>query len=176
MPGTHMTNIWVVSDTHFGHANIIKYCNRPFANTLEMDETMIANWNSVVKENDHVYHLGDVGMGSDNLGNTLRRLNGKKRLIVGNHDDLKSPVLMRHFEKIMMWRVWKEHKIVFSHIPLHEGSLKFGGYEAINVHGHIHDKELPDKRYKCLCVEHTNYTPVNIDDLKDFTSKLKGTK
>ncbi len=55
-------NIWFVSDTHFGHGNVLKYCNRPFSSTLEHDQQLIANWNSVVKENDTVYHLGDFGL------------------------------------------------------------------------------------------------------------------
>lgn len=57
-----MTNIWLVSDTHFNHSNIIKYCNRPYQSVSEMDWDMVEKWNSVVKPNDHVYHLGDVYM------------------------------------------------------------------------------------------------------------------
>lgn len=78
-------NYFFTADTHFGHTNIIKYCNRPFSSVEEMDETLIQNWNSVVKKNDIVYHLGDFTFkGSKN--NYASRLNGKKKLCRGNHD------------------------------------------------------------------------------------------
>ena len=76
-----MPNLFVISDTHFGHANIIKYCNRPFSSVEEMNERMIENWNSVVTVQDHVYHLGDVYFGNE-TSNFFHRLNGKKRLIL----------------------------------------------------------------------------------------------
>lgn len=75
------------ADTHFMHANIIKYCNRPFHGTDEMDEVLIRKWNERVGYNDQVYHLGDFGMrNSAKLSDILCRLNGKKFLIRGNHD------------------------------------------------------------------------------------------
>jgi calcineurin-like phosphoesterase family protein len=77
------------ADTHFGHANIIKYCNRPFASVEEQDETLIANWNRLVKPGDHVFHLGDFCMHGD-LSEYRKRLNGKITLIRGNHDKLKA--------------------------------------------------------------------------------------
>jgi calcineurin-like phosphoesterase family protein len=55
-----MKTIWFTSDTHFSHNNIIRYCNRPFSNVEEMDEVLINNWNNKVKQNDDVYHLGDI--------------------------------------------------------------------------------------------------------------------
>ena len=82
-------HIWVTSDTHFNHANIIKYCNRPFSSVEEMNETIIANWNKVVSERDIVYHLGDFALGDKSLiPNILRRLNGCIKVIMGNHDNL----------------------------------------------------------------------------------------
>ena len=73
-----------ISDTHFNHNKIIQYCKRPFKNALEMNERIIEEWNKVVKENDLVYHLGDIGWG--NMTPILKRLKGKKFLIIGNHD------------------------------------------------------------------------------------------
>ncbi len=157
-----MKNIWLISDTHFNHSNIIKYCDRPYSSTSEMDWDMVEKWNSVVKENDHVYHLGDVYMKASKgyIENLLSKLNGKKRLILGNHDNGQDQILHRHFEKIMLWRNFD--KVVLSHIPLREESIP--GKNRINVHGHIHQNKSPDGPYKCVCVEQINYTPINLEE------------
>jgi len=79
--------IYFTSDTHFGHTNIIKYCDRPFANVDEMNRVMTERWNSVVKPEDTVFHLGDVAMGPKHLiPSYMAGLNGKVILIAGNHD------------------------------------------------------------------------------------------
>lgn len=158
-----MTNIWLISDTHFNHENIIKYCSRPYKTTTEMDWDMVEKWNSVVKPNDHVYHLGDVFMNAPKgyIENLLSQLNGKKRLILGNHDNGQDQILHRHFEKIMLWRNFD--KVTLSHIPLREESIP--GKNRINVHGHIHQNKSPDGPYKCVCVEQINYTPINLEEI-----------
>ena len=165
-------DIWVVSDTHFGHENIIGYCKRPFVDIDEMDEIMIQRWNSVVKEGDKVYHLGDVYMGSgERFLKKFTRLNGKKRLVLGNHDDLKRKIdgkifLGDLFQKIYLFRSFKEFGLMMTHVPTHESSIIRAGEGAINIHGHIHDKQSPKGPYRCVCVEHINYTPINIDELR----------
>ena len=78
--------IYFTADTHFGHENVIRFCSRPFSCAAEMDEALIENWNSRVKGNDTVYVLGDMFFRSVNFEEILKRLKGKKRLIVGNHD------------------------------------------------------------------------------------------
>lgn len=157
-----MANIWLISDTHFNHSNIIKYCNRPYQSASEMDWGMVEKWNSVVKPNDHVYHLGDVYMKASKgyIENILSNLNGKKRLILGNHDNGQDQILHRHFEKIMMWRVFE--KVVLTHVPLREENIPHGN--RINIHGHIHDNLSPPGPYKCVCVEQIDYTPINLDE------------
>lgn len=92
-------HIWVTSDTHFNHANIIKYCNRPFSSVEEMNETIIANWNKVVSQGDTVYHLGDFALGDKSLiPDFIRRLNGHISFIMGNHDNLD---IMKSFETLL---------------------------------------------------------------------------
>ncbi len=79
--------IYFIADTHFNHANIIKYCNRPFNDTYEMNEYIVKKWNSVVEDDDIVYHLGDVGFGSlREVKSLVERLNGTKILLRGNND------------------------------------------------------------------------------------------
>ena len=78
---------WFTSDTHFCHANIIKYCNRPFKDIQEHDEMLIRNWNARVKQEDHVYHLGDFAFRNKAAAASIRnRLMGKIFFIQGNHD------------------------------------------------------------------------------------------
>lgn len=170
-----MANIWVVSDTHFGHSNIIEYCNRPFSDVYEMNEVLRENWNSVVEPWDKVYHLGDVyfpgGFGSDYWNEFLHSLNGKKRLILGNHDNGKDPILHNVFQKIDVWRAFGDLGLLLTHVPVHWSTLNENPRRPtgwLNVHGHTHQNGEPSdhqKKYKCVCVEHTNYTPINLDEL-----------
>lgn len=160
-----MTDIWITSDTHFNHSNIITYCGRPYKHANEMDWDLVEKWNSVVKPGDHVYHLGDVYMKAapGYIRNLLGQLNGHKRLILGNHDDGADQNLLPYFKKIYLWRHFKEFGLHLSHVPLRQDSIF---KDCLNVHGHIHQNKSPEGPYKCVCVEQTNYTPVNIEDLR----------
>lgn len=178
-------DIWVISDTHFRHSNILKFKDsatgelvRPgFSDVDEMDEHMIERWNSVVKQGDIVYHLGDVVMGDKEwFKQNWPRLNGSKRLIVGNHDDIKFLASGGFFKKVQMWRMFPEFGLMLSHVPLHPSNLlrlrDKGGIwpdeceNLLNVHGHIHQNKSPDGPYENVSVEAINYTPVNIEDLR----------
>lgn len=82
-----MTDLYFTSDTHFSHKNVIQYSNRPFNSVEEMDETLIQNWNAVVKPSSTIWHLGDFCLGQQSkILEILQRLNGHKHLILGNHD------------------------------------------------------------------------------------------
>ena len=162
-------DIWTISDTHFSHYNMVhKFKTRPFSTVEEMDEVLIENWNKTVKPGDKVYHLGDFAFGhKDKHPSLVKRLNGNKRLIVGNHDDVKS--LAPYFQKVMLWRMWPEFGLLFTHVPVHPSTLgesRFTGVPIKNVHGHIHQNPSPPGPYKCVSVEQINYTPINIEELK----------
>lgn len=157
-----MRDIFVISDTHFGHANIIKYCSRPFSSVEEMNEQLVDNWNKVVKTNDIVYHLGDVYFGEN--GKVLERLKGRKRLILGNHDVGKDKYLQNNFQKIVVWRMFPEFGLLLTHVPVHESALEIK--QLHNVHGHIHEKVLKDHRYINVSVEQINYTPISVEEIR----------
>jgi calcineurin-like phosphoesterase family protein len=167
-----MRDIWVISDTHFYHQNIIKYCNRPFETAAQMNEHMVTMWNETVKDGDKVYHLGDVYMGNNegNAERLLSSLKGQKRLILGNHDNGKDQILQRVFKKIDVWRMFPEFGLLLTHVPVHTSTLGEGRFEnfesLVNVHGHIHDNPSPDGPYRCVCVEQINYKPINIEELR----------
>lgn len=87
------------SDTHFGHANIIKYCERPFQTVTEMNEAMIENWNHTVSKDSVVFHLGDFAFGPvDAVRGFRNRLNGRIILIGGNHDRIGKETLKQIFD------------------------------------------------------------------------------
>ena len=165
-----MRDIFIISDTHFGHANMLKFTDsntgqliRPgFASVEEMDELMVNRWNSVVKDDDIVYHLGDVYIGGNRGVTILPQLRGRKRLILGNHDNGKDQNLHRHFEKIMMWRMFPEFDCVLTHVPVHQSTMFKVQY---NLHGHIHQNASPSEQHINCCVEVQDYTPVSIEQL-----------
>ena len=169
-------NIWVISDTHFGHRNIIEYCDRPFKDVTHMNYAIRDNWNSVVKPEDIVYHLGDVYMGwndKQDIGQFLASLNGRKRLVLGNHDEGKDVVLHKAFQKIMVWRMFPEFGLLLTHVPVHESALikgdkKDNPKKLLNVHGHIHEKPSPTVDHRNVSVEQINYTPINIEELRKW--------
>lgn len=163
-------SIWFISDTHFHHANILRFTGmsgqplRNFSSVEEMNEHMVDRWNEVVKPGDKVYHLGDVSFRyGEELASIMGRLRGQKRLILGNHDQLKGTNLASFFQKVVMWRVFRAEGFVCSHVPLHRGS--FPHQTALNVHGHIHERVVPDPQYMNVSVEVTDYRPVHMDEI-----------
>lgn len=171
-----MSEIWFTSDHHFFHANILKFTGddgkliRPeFSCEEEMNEVMAQRWNDAIKPQDHVYHLGDVTFRYDRPFTALmHRLNGRKRLVVGNHDKLKSRGFLDHFEKVMLWRGFKAHNFTCTHMPIRLDSLRDGKF---NVHGHIHQRVMADPHYINISVEQTDYRPVHLDELCDMIQK-----
>lgn len=164
-----MRGIWFISDTHFQHKNIIRFNGEDFNSVEERDEMLVDNWNSVVKEGDYVYHLGDVMFGSKETFKTLwPRLKGSKRLVVGNHDDIKYMASGGFFKKITMWRQWDDKDLLFTHVPVHPSALNermANPDRAINVHGHTHRHGSPDGPYRSVCVEMIGYKPIHLEDL-----------
>ena len=137
--------IFFTSDLHFGHKNIINSCKRPFETIEEMDETLIKNWNSRVKNGDIVYIIGDLFWGKKPAKAYIPRLNGKKILIVGNHDSwLKNAVLSGDFECSggLLEAKIQGKPITFCHYPMLEwrDSNEFGTKNlGFLVFGHIHN-------------------------------------
>jgi calcineurin-like phosphoesterase family protein len=184
-----MADIWFISDTHFFHENILTFKDsdgkliRPeFSNVSEMNDFMVTKWNETVKPQDKVYHLGDVAVGvkdTNALERLIRSLHGHKRLLLGNHDHIDYPGY-QHFEKIELWTggKFKQYNFVASHIPLRESTMRDGEF---NVHGHLHQNVVtagywdyvsddgwfhkPSLHHINVCVEHTNYTPVHLDEI-----------
>ena len=139
-----------------------------FSSVEEMNEELITRHNAVVGQYDKWYCLGDIGMNQNDLDKILPRLNGRKRLILGNHDKFNMSFYSKYFEKVMVsWNPVRS--VVFSHYPLviDENHPKI----RANVHGHIHRNEMADKRYLNISVEMINYTPIHWDEIKKKLEK-----
>jgi len=167
-----MPAVFLVSDTHFGHAGVCRFVRndgvtklRPWDDPAEMDEAMIERWNERVRPNDKIYHLGDVVINRRSLA-TLARLNGDKVLIRGNHDIFRDDEYRKYFRELRAYHVM--NGMILSHIPIHEESL---GRFGVNIHGHTHANRVMkdgviDVRYHCVCVEQTpNFAPILFEDV-----------
>lgn len=159
---------FVVADTHFGHENIIKYENRPYSNSHDMDKDIIRLWNSVVSRDDIVYVLGDFTLSrrKEVIKNLVDRLNGRKVLIMGNHDTRKPKDYIEcGFEVAIRKPVMAEPGVILMHEPFENGSLITSNY--IYIFGHVHSNHtLMDDYPNCMCVslERINYTPIDLDE------------
>ena len=170
-------SIFFIGDTHFFHNNVIKYCNRPFKDSEEMNRAMIDNWNSVVKPTDHIYHVGDFGFAhEDKLYNVLKRLNGVKHLVWGNHDKIirKSTLLRSKFESLSeLKEIYVQHhsfpegkqKIVLCHYSMRVWNKAHWG--AYHLFGHSHGTLLDDPNSLSfdVGVDSWNFTPVSLEEV-----------
>lgn len=137
--------LYFTSDSHWGHANIIKYCKRPFNTVEEMNEGLIKAWNSVVGTSDTVYHLGDFAFGKctpEEAANIASRLNGDIHLVRGNHEEIATQYIPQRFLSIQDYLEIKHEKqlIVMCHYAFRTWRHDLRG--AWHLYGHSHG-ELP---------------------------------
>jgi calcineurin-like phosphoesterase family protein len=176
-------NTYFVSDTHYGHTNVIKYSKRPFGSVEEMNETLIENHNKIVKPGDEVYHLGDFAFLSDDKTiDIIKRLNGNIHFIFGNHDRniMKSPskfIGSKLFQSISHYKEINRNdtKIVLFHYGMRTWNKAH--YGAFMLHGHSHGSLLPFGRSVDIGVDSKfiteEYRPVSLDEVTVFMSKQK---
>ena len=157
---------YFISDSHFGHKNIIKYCSRPFENVVEMNNEMINRWNSVVKETDRIFVVGDMFLcDEDSATKIMSQLKGYKVLIAGNHDDRKSVMLrigFKEYHRELSYSLRDKLTILLKHYP-HPDKVTLGaGYERL-MHGHIHNPPHLDGLKINVAADLINFTPVSED-------------
>lgn len=149
---------FIISDTHFFHWRINRYCKRNFPTPKDMNDTMLTNWNSVVSKEDTVFHLGDFALGpKDAIYELTSKLNGYLILIMGNHDRHSKGWYKRAGFSEVYTGIVETRDFLLSHRPLY----RYGRPGKFNVHGHIHNYLIHDILYINACVEHWNYTPFN---------------
>ena len=164
--------------THYHHKNIIKLCDRPYENVNEMNEDLIARWNAKVGKDDHVFHLGDVSYsGLEPTYQILKRLNGYKYLLIGNHEDgvIKHAYVSSMFQWTKYYYELKvfdsksnfSRKIVLFHYPIAE----WNGYHrgVWHLFGHCHNNRA-DIETDCafdIGVDCTNFEPLSFYEVRE---------
>ena len=173
------------SDTHFNHANIIRFCNRPFKDVEQMNEVMITNWNNAISKDDTVFHLGDFCLGgAAEWTKILDHLNGKIYLIMGNHDlkNIRQGFISRFEHVAMQMRIEiGKKRIYLCHYPFlcFEGSYKDDVWQLF---GHVHTRRsnsgIDAGRLQYLYptqydvgVDNNNFTPVSFGQVKRIIDK-----
>lgn len=175
---------YYISDLHIGHENCLQFDERPFFTLEEMHEALIQNWNSVVSKNDDVYILGDVAWHIPTGIEVLKRMNGNKFLIQGNHDRINS-----EFEKMFVWvkdyeivKDGNDH-VVLCHYPL--AVWRSSDYGYVHLYGHIHkgrdtrpiqeflqimkDRGIPHECHNVGCMmPYMNYTPRTLQQIREM--------
>lgn len=161
--------IFLIGDPHFWHKNIINYCNRPFETVEDMNETLVRNWNMVVGKYDIVYILGDFALcGRDRIIEIAQRLNGRKRLILGNHDGASIDTYKSVFEYVYNHSIVLDEFYILSHYP--QTYIQENGLYA-NIFAHVHDSPAyvdASSRTFCVSAERIDYTPILFDKVKEI--------
>ena len=173
--------IWFSADHHFGHRNILKYCNRPFATIQEMDEALVSEWNSVVRPEDSVFHLGDLSFkSSPQVAELFKQLNGWIR-VLGNpwHHDARWQKISEFRGTILPPLVVLEGNklgiqapcIVLCHYPFAEWDRK--RYGSYHLHGHCHNGYSGNGLIMDVGVDHAaslglGYRPFSLDEVLTF--------
>jgi calcineurin-like phosphoesterase family protein len=162
--------IYFTSDTHFGHRNIIKYCDRPFSSVEEMDETLIQNWNSVVGPRDTIYHLGDFAMGREDPKVYFNRLNGNKFLLAGSHDTDKVFQLKWGWVKDVYYLRWQRIRIWMAH---HAHRVWPKSHHGVwHLFGHSHGALPPLGLSFDIGMEGHNFTPWAVEEIEEKMEQL----
>lgn len=168
-------NTFFIGDTHFGHKNIIKFEAtrefRRFDSIEEHDEELVRRWNNVVRPGDVVWHLGDFAFGRCGL-EIAGRLNGDKRLVLGNHDQYGAGEYLKYFSRVVGVRELGDG--VLTHIPVHPSQLEYR--YKYNIHGHLHTGRVrnglvEDPRYVCVSAEQIGLAPISLEEVRGKIAK-----
>lgn len=182
---------YYIADTHFGHRNVIKFDSRPFDSMDEMEKIIINNWNSVVNDEDVVYVLGDFSWYKEEKTlEILDMLNGKKVLIMGNHDRISPAVAKKFSSRVTYLEINDgEDRVVMSHYPMPFWNGQFRN--TVHLYGHVHNsyqqkylekvkaeiryvQNIPMRMYNVGCMmPYMEYRPKTLKEILDYHNERK---
>lgn len=187
-----MNMIWFTADSHFGHKNIIKYCDRPYDSVEEMDRDLIENWNDLVGPDDEVYHLGDFSLDFKIASQVLPLLNGQKHLIAGNHDLCHSSnggsAYIRRYLEAGFATVKEETSLTIlgqivrlCHLPYFDPDdidSRLPEYKPDDdgswlLHGHVHLRWQQNQKQINVGVDVWDYAPVSLKQIEQVLSNAE---
>lgn len=161
-------NIFYTADTHFCHDAIRRYCNRPFSSIQEMGVILAKNWNAKIGSKDLVYILGDFCFGDRKQIKTIAdSLNGRKILIIGNHDKIGEPKNYGFSEKHKILEI----KIETNHITLSHYAMRVWNkshYDSWQLYGHSHGCLEPEGKQWDVGVDNNNFTPLSYEEIREI--------
>lgn len=172
---TDKSKVFFTSDIHFFHTNIIRYCKRPFKTAEEMNEVLVSNWNEKIPQDAEVFVVGDVSFGKlEETVKIIRRLNGRKHLVIGNHDEhfLQQPSFRACFETIadILQLVVEDDEtssgkmdLFLCHYAMRVWNKSHHG--SINIYGHSHSTLPPNDFQLDVGVDGNNFEPYSYDDV-----------
>ena len=182
---------YYIADTHFGHRNVIKFDSRPFGSMDEMEKIIISNWNNVVNDEDVVYVLGDFSWYKEEKTlEILDMLNGKKVLIMGNHDRISLDVAKKFSSRVTYLEINDgENRVVMSHYPMPFWNGQFRN--TVHLYGHVHNsyqqeycekvkaeiryvQNIPMRTYNVGCMmPYMEYRPKTLKEILDYHNERK---
>lgn len=166
--------VYFTSDFHYGHRNILLYCNRPFDSISQMNTQLIKNYNSIVEHDAIVYILGDFSfLNTESTKQILKAMKGFKYLIKGNHDRKPNSYYRElGFREVYNKPILYGDKYILSHEPIDENLLN--GSKLINIFGHVHERgPSQTKNSYCVCLEKHDYKPVSLSQIEEQVRKYK---
>ncbi|MAF25154.1 phosphoesterase [bacterium] len=158
---------YFISDIHFGHKNVIRFCNRPFSTAREMNEGIIDNWNNVVSDRDRVFVVGDVFICDPEEAKAyIEELNGYKVLIKGNHDYGEKVMLncgFDEFHKSLDYKLPDGRLALLNHYPVPD--CKIDSKYDVLIHGHVHLGDRSRGKKINVSCDIWDYRPISVDTL-----------
>lgn len=163
--GDDVGRTFFIADTHFGDKAILRYENRPFADTAQMDAELVSRWNETVSGEDTVFVLGDFGAAGYEA-EVLAQLNGRKILVKGNHDTASNEDYRRFgFAEVYDYPIIFENFWILSHDALYVNT----NMPYANLFGHVHNSPVIkdySSQHCCVSVERIGYRPISFDTVK----------